>query len=451
MNGKKAADLILPFHTLQTLRFRIGWFINLRWLAIFGILSAIPLGQRLLQFQLAYDRIYLLAALLIILNLIYFFWVKYFPFQTFRQELTFTEIQLVIDLLILSFLIHYAGGISNVFYFSYTIHIIISGILFQGALPYYNALLAALLLTVWCLLEHFRLVSFYSLTNEPVSLSVMLTSLLAFYILIFAITYVVKDFMVRFRELKKIIDQKSRLLEITMEDRDKMFRFTAHELKSPLTTLRSVLSVIDKLYQENKHAEVRDMVDRAARRTDQLLNMVKDMIEITQQKNRIKDMVIEQVGLDEWLDRVIESQRDYAINKDIRIVRKSLRTKPKVRMDVASMNKVAENLIHNAIRYSPTGATVTVETYLTKQGYGFRVIDTGIGIEPDDLQRIFEEFYRGKNARKMEQLGTGLGLCLVKQIVEQFGGRIAATSQLGIGSTFTVEMPYQVGIQPPEV
>jgi signal transduction histidine kinase len=105
------------------------------------------------------------------------------------------------------------------------------------------------------------------------------------------------------------------------------------------------------------------------------------------------------------------------------------------------MEKVLSNLISNSIRYSPGGATITIIPFYKQTTYGFSVSDTGIGISKEDLNKIFDEFYRSKNARDMERLGTGLGLSLVKQIVEQCGGKISVESEPGKGSTFTVEMP----------
>lgn len=442
-NGKnsKPAKLILPFHTLDTLRIRIGWIINIRWVAIFGLLSAIPIGQRMLYFRIAYAQLYIISAILVGLNLIYFFLFRYYPFKNFRQELAFTEIQLVLDLIIISFLVHYIGGIGNPFFFIYIVNIIISGVLFLGNVPYVNAVIAALLLTLWSILEYTGIVHNYTIRVEPIRLSVLITSLCAFYILVFTTTYVIKDFISGYRHLKKVIDKKSKQLEHTIKERDKIFRFTAHELKSPLTTLRSMLAVIEEVYSEKMESEVAAMIKRAVVRTDQVLDMVKDMIDVTQYRHGVSEKNIENIAFNSWLERIVSQFRVYAGRKSIAITVNKLTPDKIIRFDGQALEKVLANLVNNAIRYSPEGASILVTPFCKNKVFGFSVSDTGIGISAEDLPKIFDEFFRSKSAREMERLGTGLGLSLIKQIVDQSGGKIIVESEPGKGSTFTVEMP----------
>ena len=440
-NNNKPAKLVLPFHTLDTLRIRIGWIINIRWVALFGLLAAIPIGQRILHFQIAYFQLYTIASILIILNIIYFFLFRYYPFKNFRQELAFTEIQLILDLIIISFMVHYIGGIGNPFYFIYIVNIIISGVLFLGNMPYLNAIFAAVLLTGWSILEYIGILECYSIKREPVSFSMLLTSLSAFYILIFSATYVIKDFISGYRQLKKVIDKKSAQLENTIKERDKIFRFTAHELKSPLTTLRSMLAVIEEMYSKKMDTEVADIINRAVVRTDQVLDMVKDMIDVTQYRHGISEKIIDNIDFNKWIEKIISQFRVYADTKSISIAIKRLTPDINIMFDGQALEKVLINLVNNAIRYSPEGASISVIPFYKHSLFGFSVSDTGIGISKEDLPKIFDEFYRSKNAREMERLGTGLGLSLIQQIVEHSSGKIFVESELGKGSTFTIEIP----------
>jgi len=442
MATNESYKLILPFHTLETMQTRISWLVNLRWIGIISLLGIIPIAEQVLKFSLGFPQIYTLAVVFIVLNVTYFFICKYFKFVNFGQEIAFTEIQIIFDFVLISFVVHYTGGIDNPFYFIYLVHIIISGILYQGIWPYVNATVAAFLLTLWSGLEYFKVVNVYSLSGSPAPLKVYLVSLAAFYILIYTATYVIKDIVSGYRMLKRVIDQKSELLEQTMLERDKMFRFTAHELKSPLTTIRSMLAVIDEVYSDSLQPELKEMVERAVRRTDQVLMMVKEMIEVTQYRYGLMEQKLDKVNFQEWIDKVVEQQQIYATNKKIALTVKKLSQSPAIYIDTVSMEKVLSNLINNAIRYSPAGAEVTILPFVKQQCFGFCVRDTGIGIAPDELPKIFEEFYRSANAREMENLGTGLGLSLVKQIVEKYNGKIFVESKIGQGSTFTVEMPY---------
>ena len=439
--AQKSSDLILPFHTMESLQMRIGWFINLRWIAVFGILSAVVIGQNILSLDLAFSEIIIIAFLLLVLNIIYFFLNRYLHFVNFVQDITFAEIQVLIDLIIISFLVHYSGCIYNPFFFLYALHVIISGIFFPGNLPYLNAVFVLILQTGWTLLQYIGYVKCYRFGYVGVDLPVLITSLGAFYIVIVAATYIIVDFMKRYRNLKTIIDEKNRLLEKSMEERNRVFRFTAHELKSPLTVIRSTLSVVEELYSKELKTEVREMVIRAGRRSDQVLDMVKEMIEITRYHRGLEEQKYEYVDLEEWLSQLIDRQRSYAVAKGIELKLSKLDIKSSVVIEISSMQKIVCNLLNNALRYTPSGGTVTIEPFVKMEKYGFSVEDTGIGIPEDDIAKIFDEFYRGNNAKKMENIGTGLGLSLVKEIVDKLGGEIRVESRIGKGTIFSVEMP----------
>jgi len=110
-----------------------------------------------------------------------------------------------------------------------------------------------------------------------------------------------------------------------------------------------------------------------------------------------------------------------------------------VTVDTNGFEKVVSNLVSNALRYTPSGGKVIVEPFVSYNSYGLIVKDNGIGIPKEDIEKIFEEFYRSKNARDAEQIGTGLGLNLVKEIVHHYKGEISVKSEIGIGSEFKVE------------
>ncbi len=435
-------DLTLPFHTIGSLKSRIGWFINMRWIVTFIMLASIPVSQKIFQFQIAYFKIYNLISLLLCLNIGYFFLYKYFKFKNFKQELIFTEIQVIFDLVIISFLVHYIGGITNPFFFFYIIPITISSILFQKKLPYFNALVAICLLSCWSFLEYFNKVEIYYIGAGKPSFALVSTSLIAFLFLVIATTYVIDDFISKYRSIKSMMDQKNILLEKTMHENDKMFRFTAHELKSPLTTLRSILGVVELLFtQKNSREKIQDMLKRAEKRSDQILDMVNDMIDLTHYKQGKKEISLKYVKYMDWFKNRIDSFVVLANNENITLNFKPTKSREEIILDIPSIEKVVNNLISNAIRYTPAGGEVEITPFIKKNQFGFSVKDTGIGISQEDQEKIFSDFFRSKNAKQKSQLGTGLGLSLVKQIVNKYNGNIVVESELNKGSKFTVTIP----------
>ncbi|MCX6151280.1 MAG: HAMP domain-containing sensor histidine kinase [Ignavibacteriales bacterium] len=435
-------NISLPFYTVEDLRTRIGWYVNLRWIAVFGVLASVPISQGMFHFKIAYTEMLFVASILVVLNLIYFFLWKHLPQKNAILELAFAEVQIFLDLILISFLIHYSGGVDNPFFFLYLVHVILSGILFPGTvLPYINATFAALLFTIWSILEYFNVVAQYTLLSVSVPLSMLIVSLSAFYIINFSGIYIINNFMLRYRSLKKIIDEKNDLLEKSIEQRSKTFRFAAHEIKAPLTAIKSTLEVVKDLYKNDLKPEVFDLVQRAERRSDQVLGMVKEMIMITQYNLLTEKPVLEKVNMEEWMWQLVIQQQSSALAKGIKLFVISSGKLKEVEIDKVGMEKVLDNLLSNAIRYTPCGGAVNVEPFMKKHSFGFSISDTGIGIEEKDLEHIFDEFYRTKEAKQMEQIGTGLGLNLVKEIIKKNDGTISVTSIVGKGSTFKIELP----------
>jgi two-component system phosphate regulon sensor histidine kinase PhoR len=283
----------------------------------------------------------------------------------------------------------------------------------------------------------------YLLRTEPASLALIITSLIAFYITNFAVVYIINYFMNGYRALKRIIDEKNVLLEKAIKDRSRTFRFAAHELKSPMIAIQSTLDVVKTLFADDLRKEVRDMVFKAERRSSQVIDMIKEMITVTQYNLGMEKPVFENVDFDEWLNGIVSHHKPYADKKNIVLEYSHLPVHFEKRIDVNGFEKIVSNLVSNALRYTLSGGKVVVETFMYDFSYGFLVKDTGIGIPKEDIEKVFEEFYRSKNARETEQIGTGLGLNLVKEIVEHYGGYISVCSQLGKGSEFKVELPIQ--------
>lgn len=441
--AKSTPQILLPFHTVATLKERLSWYINLRWVAVIGVLISVPIGENMLKFNLAYKEITVIAAILLLINIIYFFLVRHIKFRNEYHELAFAEVQIIIDLVIISFLIHNAGGIGNPFFFLYIVQVILSGILFPGyILPYVNAVFAALLLTCWSMLEHFNIVPRIILRDAQIPLPLLITSLAAFYITIFAGIYIISHFMIGYRSLKTVIDEKNLQLLKAMKDRSKAFRFAAHELKSPMVAIQSTLEVVKVMYGKDLKPEVMNMVFKAESRSEQVLNMIKELITITQYNLGIEQPVFEKIYFNKWLNRFVDQQIEYALKKNILLTCGHLKDDILVNIDTNGLEKIVNNLVTNAVRYTPEGGEVIVVPFADEEHFGFKVTDTGIGIAEEDFSKIFDEFFRSKNAREMERIGTGLGLNLVLEIVKHYNGNVYVKSELGKGSEFTVEFPY---------
>jgi signal transduction histidine kinase len=183
----------------------------------------------------------------------------------------------------------------------------------------------------------------------------------------------------------------------------------------------------------------RELVDRCIRRSESTMDLIDDLLRYSRLQASAIQPRFEPVDLAEVVRIAADLFRTQAEEKGIQL---EVRTEPAVLLgDRDGLTDLADNLISNAIRYTLTGGRVTVEVNGRDGDPRLTVSDTGIGIPPDDLPRIFEEFFRGEKAKQAVQHGTGLGMTIAKRVADMHGGRIEVASEVGRGTTFRVYFP----------
>jgi len=230
---------------------------------------------------------------------------------------------------------------------------------------------------------------------------------------------------------------------LEMADRAKsdFVQMVTHELRSPLSAVQSMLRVLEQGYVGPITSEQRDLIQRSQRRVSFLLALVKDLLELAAGKMERLKGEKKEVNLGGVITRVTELMQTRAEEKGLEF-KVEIAEEPLVMVGIEDgLERVFVNLVGNAIKYTPTGGLVRVRAWSEDDQIKVEVSDTGIGIPEEALPRIFEEFYRAKNAKAVEMEGTGLGLAIAKDVVEQHGGQISVESVLGKGSTFCVTLP----------
>jgi signal transduction histidine kinase len=210
----------------------------------------------------------------------------------------------------------------------------------------------------------------------------------------------------------------------------------AHDLKTPLTRLRgsAELALASPADLDRYREALADSVEE----TDRVLVMLDTLMDISEAESGAMPLNRERVQLSEVVGRAIDLYRDVADAKGVSLTSASDETVA-VSADRVRLEQVAANLIDNALKYTPRGGQVAAEV-ARDDGFGLiRVRDTGAGIPADELPRIWERLFRGDASRA--ERGLGLGLSLVKAIVEAHGGTVSVESTVGRGSTFTVAVP----------
>ncbi len=434
---------LFPFLDINLLQDRLGWSIKLRWLAIAGYFLATLGAKFLLEFKIPYQRIWLTLGLLFVVNVIYFLFQKFFRNISFFTELFILSVHIFVDLLFLSLLLHFSGGIENPVYLFYLFHVVLSSIVFPRKYPYLFSTLAVVLFALLLIAEYTQLLPHYSIfgTQMHLNLSAIGLTLTVFVITVYVTTYICLTFMEIYRHSKQVIDEQNKELQRAAQERLQFFRYASHELKSPIVAIKSTIdSVLANFGKEINPAGV-DLLQRASRRAEQMLSIIKDLLELSKERQKPTKDSGTTVQVNNLLEEVIAQEGVLAAEKRINLELDVRFEQLMLPMHKEDLEKVLRNLVNNAIRYTPEGGSVKVSAFKDKHHLVIKVTDTGIGIAPDDLQQIFNEFYRAENAKKMVGMGTGLGLSLVKRIVENYGGTIEVESKVNQGSTFTVYLP----------
>ena len=210
----------------------------------------------------------------------------------------------------------------------------------------------------------------------------------------------------------------------------------SHDLRTPLTRLRGTAELA--LAGPADIDRYRDALADCVEETDRVLVMLNALMDISEAESGTMQLQREPVDLAAVVDRAVDLYKEVAESKGVALVLEAASNPVVVLGDHSRLQQVAANLIDNAIKYTPSGGTVAVSVHREAVAR-LQVRDTGVGIPPDELPRIWDRLFRGDRSRA--ERGLGLGLSLVKAIVEAHGGRVGLTSAVGQGSTFSVTLP----------
>jgi len=217
----------------------------------------------------------------------------------------------------------------------------------------------------------------------------------------------------------------------------------SHELRTPLTSVKSYLEALDEGALTEPIAP--DFIKVSLDETNRMMRMVTDLLHLSRIDNATSHLDVEMINFTAFITFILnrfDKMRGPDEEKKYELVRDYPITSVWIEIDTDKMTQVIDNILNNAIKYSPDGGKITVTMKTTDDQMILSISDQGLGIPKQDLPRIFDRFYRVDRARSRAQGGTGLGLAIAKEIVKQHEGFIWAKSEYGKGSTFTIVLPY---------
>ena len=217
----------------------------------------------------------------------------------------------------------------------------------------------------------------------------------------------------------------------------------SHELRTPLTSVKSYLEALDEGALTEPIAP--DFIKVSLDETNRMMRMVTDLLHLSRIDNATSHLDVEMINFTAFITFILnrfDKMRGPDEEKKYELVRDYPITSVWIEIDTDKMTQVIDNILNNAIKYSPDGGKITVTMKTTDDQMILSISDQGLGIPKQDLPRIFDRFYRVDRARSRAQGGTGLGLAIAKEIIKQHKGFIWAKSEYGKGSTFTIVLPY---------
>ena len=214
----------------------------------------------------------------------------------------------------------------------------------------------------------------------------------------------------------------------------------SHELKTPLASIKAYAETLrlGAIHDENKNIQFLEQIEFQA---DMLNNQIQDLLQLARVESGEKTFSINDVDVNMICESLHRQFLDAALGRHLELHLQLAQPTPLARCDADAIETVVKNLVVNAIHYTPEGGRVSISTSVDENWVVISVIDSGIGIAPEQQARIFERFYRVDRARSRDMGGTGLGLAIVKHLTQAFGGTVNLESQLGKGSQFHVRLP----------
>ncbi len=222
----------------------------------------------------------------------------------------------------------------------------------------------------------------------------------------------------------------------------------SHELRTPLTSVHSYVEALSDGAWKDKEVAPK-FLNVIQGETDRMIRMINDLLSLSRMDAGTTKLNLEYVNIKELLnyilnrfDMIIKNEEEDSSKKKYKIERHFTKKDLWVEIDTDKFTQVIDNIMNNAIKYSPDGGIITVRLLETHNHVIMSISDQGLGIPRKDLGRIFDRFFRVDKARSRKQGGTGLGLAISKEVINMLGGQIWVDSVEGHGSTFYISLPY---------
>lgn len=442
----------------QTIRKHNLWFIKLRYGAVVMLAGFILSTELLLNLTFTTLQLWVL---IIITSAILLYNILFWRFRNFLDNnhknynpLHFSLIQMILDLTALWLLVYYTGGIETPLYMFFIFHMIIGSLILPGWIMYIIASWFLFGFTGLAIAEYAGLIEHHGISgflNTPVynDAAYVFTFCAAFIFVIFISVMLANRIAYKLYKMEQDLVETVNKLEDSEKAKQKYIIGILHEIKTPLAALHICLDTILQKYYGPVTSAVEDKLLRARLRSEEAMDLIKDVLRISRVK-LIEEFNREDVKIEELINQILDQEFSLTKCKYLQIEYNDERKeKLPVKGDRFWLELVFSNLLNNAVKYSVQNGKIKIEIIEAENFVQVNISDNGIGIPEEELPHIFDEFYRASNTRLFKSEGSGLGLSIVKQIVERHNGTIKAMSPSCIGSehqpgsSFLITLPLK--------
>ncbi len=430
------------------------WFIRIRWIAVTVLIAASLVVKHLLNISIQEKSIYIISAILLALNVFHRIILQRIKkernekaIKKIKREIHF---QIVTDLILLTIILHYSGGIENPLVLFYFFHMIIASSIFSTLQSYLYAVFTVVLAATLALLECYAVIPHYPLegfVSHDLYRNILYVYGTGFVFACTSILVVFLSHMIIYRSIKS--EETYVKTKIELENKDKLkneyvLRVT-HDIKGHIAAILSCLDVVRAKTTGPLNQVQEEFTSRAYERTGLLSGFIKDLLNLT--KKRLKhDNEIEEFSLPDLINKVVKPI--FMLSKD-KLIDFNMYLDKSVGLITGNPYTIEElysNILLNSVKYTPLKGHIELTVKSHHDNIVTEISDSGIGIPKEDLPKVFDEFYRASNTPKDIKTGSGLGLSIAKQIVEDHKGKIWVSSEVGVWTKFTFILPKNQNI-----
>ncbi|MGD8779905.1 MAG: HAMP domain-containing sensor histidine kinase [Ignavibacteria bacterium] len=427
------------------IRRRNLWFIKLRYLAGIMLFAFLFAGEYLLNFRLTNIQFYailIIAFTILLYNGVINYSRKFVHAVPGKFNcLHLSLVQMILDLILLMLLVYFTGTINSPLYMFFIFHMIIGSLILPGYVVYSIGYVITIVFSALVILQYYKIIETHVITglftsgHIPQSFAYNVLFAVVFGAMMLISVYLANkityNLYKREQQLRETLDQLKEA-EVTKQ---KYIMGVVHEIKSPISAVKSMLDLILQKFLGPVDQKIEEKLERSRIRTDEALQLINNVLRISKLK-LLNVSASEEINLKELIRGIIDKNYETAAAKKIDLVfNDNIKFEKKLKGDRILLELAFSNLIGNSIKYNKTNGLVDISFVENEEDVVVEIADNGVGIPQSEHQAVFMQFYRATNIKKGSTEGSGLGLSLVKEIIERHKGSISIKSPSKIGNS----------------